>query len=686
MQTQGTNRQESHRVYLQQYTKAQGTKDPSFKTNSTAIRLTSVTNARDVCYLLRQKFGLPSLPQSSSSSSSSQVSNLSSNSSIQNNEKNLSSPQTPLVHRIHARLNQVRQQQQSNNKSIELKKASSTDSSSEEARKKQRRHRRKQRRKKVLECQLNEDVLVMVATCYVPKTYVQFEHEEYSFSQQQGGNSSASHTALKPSNSLDSTATRQGEANNNSSFLIEPLNIVETLLPSEIPLQRMDDLLSYTDRLQDIVEIEVFGKKRTSKKTRKPPLIHWFFIPKHDNQIPKAAINIDGYCTEAFDGSDYDEENDKHENLKREQKKDDSVPSWKNEIIEYNSDKTTHQQQSRLERERHLFKVLSTFEAINSNDNTSGYLLKQSHKDKNVWKKVHCVLTENQFYHVSRVKNFGKNNSTRIGEHGIIDLNGTLLLESMIDSPLSGLPNTFQLTTKEGNVHVFQAGSKSAYTKWSHCLSDRIVLCQEYSSFATTDSIISSEIKSRQKKYEKFLLAPLELLSDDSPMTSSNNGETKSQVNALMTLGLQIAVYKEQCRRVQYAHSSSLLSANHEMAKSSQKRPQKIIEKPLWLNQSLENLTFAELLLTRCKDFSSMLKGGEIGVKDGSLHSRSEAVENEIHQCLNNLRQENEHYLLDYHKASDASKNNEESRQNTILPPEALFDEMFRVFSEMLAS
>ncbi len=692
MQPPTTNRQESHRVYLQQYTQPNNaTKDVYLKTNSTAIRFTSITNSKDVCYLLRQKFGLPSLPEPPSS----QVSNLSSISSSGHSSSNnsfsemKSVSQQPLVHRIHARLNQVRQQQQQqktndNNNSNPMNKSSSSDNNNEEVRRKQRRQRRRQRRKRLLECQLNEDVLVMVATCYVPKTYVQFEHEEYCIP-----SAISTPQEVKSSTSSDSTAVnkKQAESNNNISYQVEPLNIFETLLPTENPLHRMDELLSYTDNVQDKAEIEVFGKKKTSKKMRKTPLIHWFFIPKKSNQVPKAGINIDGYCTEAFDDSDYEDIHEDSASKSGEGKTElaENAQSWKNEIIDYaiSNHSTRNVRESKLEQERHRFTILSTFESVNGSDNTSGYLLKQSGKDKSVWKKVHCVLTENQFWFVSRVKKFGKDNSTRIGQHGIIDLNGTLLLESMLDTPLSGLPNTFQLTTAEGHVHIFQAGNKSAYQKWSQCLSDRIVLCQENTSFNITDYIVSNEVQFRQRRNEEYLYPSLERMPHKMMLNSQSK---RKQINSLMSIGIQITTYKEHCRRVQYVHSRSMLSAN-EVTKNSPTHSKRVIEKPLWLTQSLDNLTFAELLLTHCKDFLISFKESQVNDEKDNVYLRSEKAEEEIYQCLNNLRQRNEQYLLDYHKMTDVSKDNENSNQNaTILLPEALFDEMFSLFSEIVAS
>lgn len=492
---QPTNpKQESHRVYLQYFSEDPGSKEASLKTKSTAVRLTSVATAKEVCSLLRQKFGFPTLPQSNSDRK------------VVQSRKNAVPAPTPLVHRIHAHLNQVRQGNTGNNQSA-LYGATplAPKGGAQNLTDIKRKQRRKQRRKRLLESQSSGDVLVMVATCSLPKNYVHFEHENEDYFCA----GSSSNTKRLPSeiltsapmstgNDLASTKTttlsKEQSAQGNFFYSREPFNLFETLLPSEIPLQKKEELVSKVDEVQDKAEIEVFGRRIASKKHRKTPLIHFFFIPFYNNEVPRATIDIDGYCTEADTDSDDESMNNlitgtsNEECGKNQLEVSDNIPPWQQEMEEYSTtktymDDTLWRDTSRLREERHRFTVLSTFESVNGNGNSSGYLLKQSNKDKNVWKRVHCVLTENQFWYVSRVKRIGNQHETRIGCHGIIDLNGTLLLEPMFDSPLSDLPNTFQLTTKEGNVHVFQAGNKNAYLRWSQCLSERIVLCQENSSF-----------------------------------------------------------------------------------------------------------------------------------------------------------------------------------------------------------
>ena len=514
-------------------------------------------------------------------------------------------------------------------------------------------------------------------------------------------------------------------------------------------------MLLYINQLQEKVDIEMFGGGQikematTSGKTgRAQPQIRWFFAPRHEtSDIPKSTIVIDGYCTDVDESSDEEEEesgetrsinhshrmnSDDNNNISAQNNSQQKrIPDWKSEVEHYittsasthhslpsmerkddihHDDNDYYNHKNPLHRERHRFTILSTFESVNGNENSSGYLLKQSNRDKNIWKRVHCVLTEDQFWFVSRVKKIGgahshnKNNSkgsknhhnyhhgSRIGKHGIINLNGSLFLEPStftFDSPLSGIPNTFQLTTRKGEVHVFQAGNKNAYLRWCECLSERIVICQENSTFDVTDAMISRETWAKQKRCERYLFSAL-LFSGPSPSSTSTSSSPSStpqssktsnkdnnyagrenfltnykhrgndNMKYLINLGLQIAEYKEQCKQahLQYAYSLSVASRNledpstteskmHSPPHKQQYRLQHSKDQSEWLVQSFTSWNIAKSLLKCChKTITMLLKTKDINdgknVNNSSVHVDIIEVQNEIKQRLFNFEQKQE--------------------------------------------
>ena len=151
-------RQESHRVYLQRFTDSLPSNEvgrqqsqsqnlvvehdfPPITTTSVAIRFTSSATCQDIVHLLRQKFNLNTklFDEGRENESGGQSAGKSS----------------PLLHRIHAHLEQVR-----GSKSVPK-----TESG--------------ERSIKKTPLNKNNDHLVIVVTCsYLPRGYIRFEHEK----------------------------------------------------------------------------------------------------------------------------------------------------------------------------------------------------------------------------------------------------------------------------------------------------------------------------------------------------------------------------------------------------------------------------------------------------------------------------------------------------------------------------
>jgi len=506
-------RQESHRVYLQQFTRgpftaslplptplpspsplpsanlshpksqsqSQHDESSSVNTTSAAVRLTLAATTGDVTELLRQKFGLLPLPKSSINNTSSSRSNSSS-----------------ALDRINAHL--------------ELQRKKSSEFLLLENNKKQSPARIRR-----IYDPFKDDTLVIVASCFLPRGYVRFEHDTFAPSAVPTTSHGSASNSIHP----------QSQQHTNSSGA-EAFNLFKTLSPDDNPLIVKDALYQQILLIQEEAMV-LFGSTSTvsgsgsngddtsstssksPRRVRKPPVIRLFFMPCHNSGVSNATIEMEGYCTDSEDESDYDDSgNDDDTDMNQlHSTTATNIPQWKRDIIPYASHPKANlsREQRLLMKERRLLTILSGHEISSSNECVSGYLLKQSKRDGNVWKRFHCVLPNNpQFWFVSRVKNGytssqddlagGKVITSRcLGNHSMIELNGTFLMEAIdIDSPLSGIPCTFQLMTQNGDIHTFRATSNNAYTRWIDCLTKRIVECQENSYLDNAEALVRTAL------------------------------------------------------------------------------------------------------------------------------------------------------------------------------------------------
>ena len=501
-------RQESHRVYLQQIISqpdhvtqitiksGQQHHETSVNTTSAAVRLTSSARTEDVTKLLRQKFGLPPLAVQNKMKNSDGKGSLSSSGSASKLDK----------------IAAVLQRQRSSEKRVQKRPHDP----------------------------MKYDTIVIVASCFLPKGFIRFEHE-------------------RPVAPIAGNIN-MGDDMNYAAYHLnqgsEAFNLFQTLSPDDNPLIVKDELYQRIQRIQEEALVvygswqaaspeneSITSSKPTSsnarsppRRFRKPPVIRLFFMPCHNSGVSNATIDIEGYCTDVEDDSeDCQESNTNLQKGMVEQEpntKQNKQPSWKNEVastyIKNNNENMLRalqlsNEQKRLVKERNLLATLSALEVSSGNDCITGYLLKQSKRDENVWKRVHCVLPNaQQFWYVYRVKNEylhdilllnedecgnrsystmpssnGKNiMATRsVGTHGVIYLNGTYLIEAMDNnSPVAGIPNTFQMITKDGEIHTFRASSRNAYLKWMDCISKSIVQCQENSFLEHAEEMVKKSL------------------------------------------------------------------------------------------------------------------------------------------------------------------------------------------------
>jgi len=463
-------RQESHRVYLQQLTQGGDEKSSSssqLNTTSAAIRLTSAATCLDVTKLLRQKFGLPSL------------------SAVENpNTIGSHTSSISALDRINKRLGR-------------------NSASGESA--------------KILKKQDSSvnDTLVVVATCMLPRGFICFEHELRSLDvyEKSSGMVGETHSynSAKNMNAIEEKPSASSSP--------EPFNIFRTLSPEENPLVIKDKLYSSLQQVQEEAEELVYGSETDASKekvsvsisrsparrgVRKTPLIRLFFMPGKD--VINSTIEVDGYC------SGIESDDDEFESIQLPSSSSSSAknPQWKRDLIPYSYKKDFHciknssKDQEKLQRERHRISLLTGLKNSGGIESVSGYLLKQCSKDCNIWRKHHVqLLPNNELWYISRLKILrvdanqlgGKTrNIRRIGKHGIVPLNGTLLIEHIDhSSPLSRIPHVFKLVTKEGKTFVFRASSRNAYTLWTNRISMKIIQGQENGYFELAEDMIRKE-------------------------------------------------------------------------------------------------------------------------------------------------------------------------------------------------
>ena len=389
----------------------------------------------------------------------------------------------------------------------------------------------------------------------------------------------------------------------------EPYNIVRTIRPNENPLSVRDDVVrSLMGRIRK-AEIDL-GLAPRHDNQLPTPQVRWFFQPSlsagSKTKNVSGCIDLDGYCSGVDDdcgGSDTEMEDtntQKASDLTEPQKEqtdseDDSAKVerwWAKGPTELKDAKPYVYRRRRgtdttgcsnmtaegeaealLSDERHRLAILSRYMAsLNHNNSMCGYLLKRSKRDYNVWKSVHCVLTEDCLFWVTRMKAPGETYSTkdeggahhhtnghsysavnpttpprsssvvskrahfspsnvrlrahRIGRHHMIQLSSTLLVESDPQSanPLASVPNSFEIICPSGSHHVFRVPSPSisglslastamdpraTYRNWVAAIGDRIVRCFDNDGMEHAELIGSEESAARWERTAALTVGPV---------------------------------------------------------------------------------------------------------------------------------------------------------------------------------
>ena len=307
---------------------------------------------------------------------------------------------------------------------------------------------------------------------------------------------------------------------------LEPIHIVRTILPNEQPLSIRDEMMTLlVKRRQDAEEEMGFHLGRESSDGMiKPKLTFRFYFQPSSPlgttegsseecakiQSVPAYVDLEGYCTETE--SDYENEDDADD----EEGKEDMIGSKMGAAT----------QQLILERKRiNLLRDLADPTFL-----LSGYLLRQSWRDPNVWRRVYCVLSEDRLWYISRMKNVKGSSDIlsflRVGRHNYLNLHRALLIEKGENgfsvrqhssssklgyflSPMNRLPNAFRIATSEGRCHTFRAFNSQSFHVWTTSLGEKIAHKSNDGMIDLANAISEDETVARCRRIDQIAVTPL---------------------------------------------------------------------------------------------------------------------------------------------------------------------------------
>ena len=117
-----------------------------------------------------------------------------------------------------------------------------------------------------------------------------------------------------------------------------------------------------------------------------------------------------------------------------------------------------------------------------------------------MWRRVHCVLTDDYLWFVSR--RYAKQNLS-FAKHGRVRLTRALLLEPSSDyAPLYRTPYAFEMVAADGTSHIFRASNRTVQRQWIKSISDRIIQSYENSLVESAQLIVNDECKAHARRID----------------------------------------------------------------------------------------------------------------------------------------------------------------------------------------
>jgi len=340
-----------------------------------------------------------------------------------------------------------------------------------------------------------------------------------------------------------------------------PFHLIRTLQLQQNPLQVRDAMQLILDKKYEAL------KQLSTSSSSITPKLQWFFVPseKQDSLSKTSSakdktittpnwIELDGYCTsmeeQDFEKEDQDDEDqDEFDDQIQEQQTyiDPMVMPWRK-----NNDKDVQaHSQSSEKYARYYVKQMQRHQQLSMyrKDHPrmiSGYLYKQSNRDAHVWRKVHCVLTKDYLWFVTRIRG-----SSNMAHHDRISLNRA----SIIDRHGHKGGSSWEVVSALGRTHHFRAKTAEIKQAWVMCLKERIQQCHENQLLEQAELIVSEETSARNKRMLQYY--------------SIANSSRRMIHNEW---ALRVVAYRELCRHIQHRLPSKplvLVMKNPPAAKSS---------------------------------------------------------------------------------------------------------------------
>lgn len=368
----------------------------------------------------------------------------------------------------------------------------------------------------------------------------------------------------------------------------EPIHIVRTVRPDEHPLKVRDEMMTSLIQLRQKAETEMglrLQEESLLGKQLAQPKFRWYFQPcsalggiGDSFKSPKiqsipSYIDLEGYCTGDEEEEELDDGDDSDECVRKLK-----IP------------RLVSRQMQQLAKER--LRVAMLRDLADPSYLVSGYLLKQSTRDPNIWRRVYCVLSEDRLWIIARMKPLKRNNesdhvilgnedmlaSLRVSQHAYIKLHRSLLIEggdgsTASDSSHDGsfvsplgrrLPNTFRILTSHGTSHTFRSFNAPSFRVWVTSLGEKITQKHRDGLMDLADLIAEEETMARSRRLDEVAVFPLlNKLEDVNCITSLSDG----LVMDITRFGMSVAAYKELCRHIESTIQSR---RNHEMVLNAQ--------------------------------------------------------------------------------------------------------------------
>ena len=447
-----------------------------------------------------------------------------------------------------------------------------------------------------------------------------------------------------------------------------PFHLIQTLQPTDHPWKMRQCM---QERIENYSKMSLMNEhnmlQQQQHRTIISPKLQWFYVPDTTKETIPNCIELDGYAT-TLEDDDEDTDSPVHhpsreddfsprESLQLESKLTMLFPDRFQDQMQVSTAKNQHHFQRAQREARKKSELQSLLNNSPSSILFTGFLMKQSTKDPHVWRRVHCILTHESLWYVTRIYSFYENQTEhcKYAKHFRIKLSDALLLEATDDySPLYRIPYAFELVSGAGKSYIFRANNHKVVAQWTIRISEQIVEAFENSLMDQAQLLISDETKARNRRIENAMQESIMGHSSSHRSTAVLDAETQLR---LFLLGIKVVSYQERCRYIKSVLPLKgpvvVNSANGSMGRETQ-----VYDLPALSAQAREMIQTAWDEANGIFDWASANILGKLSSsdEDSSRHTRALGIHfRYVQQIL-------------------SSRETSVSSKNTELPPMDLFD------------